>query len=630
IERFLCIPVVDKGRVTLLMGLANKTEPYNSSDVLNITLLLEGMWNYTRKVQMENALRVSEERYCTLVESFNEGIIMVKNGLHIYVNTRFHELLGYSQEEVLGQPLTVWVHPHDKEKVISMTTHRVGDQKLSIRDEITGIKKDGSIIYLEISATQTHLYGDVVFLAFLRDVTERKRAEEQILKERELFFTTLESYPSGVALIDKDGNYLFINSRFTEITGYTKDEIRTGRDWFSKAYPNLEYRKKAIRAWKENIKSLGTHEERLFTVTCKDGTTREIEFRTTFLKDFTITTLDDVTRRVQAERALREAKEKYRSIFDNAIEGIFQSTLEGRHLSVNPAYAKMLGYDSPEELIESITDIQNQLYVEPEDLNLLLKLLEERGYVEGFQTRFPRKDGSIIWIFSNIRAVKDPQGKILYLEGSIEDITERTLAQEEFLKSVDKLRRLFVGTIQALSTTIETRDLYAAGHQRRVSALVRSIAQEMGLSADIVEGIRVAGLVHDIGKISVPIELLSKPTRLTEAEFLIIKIHPQSGYEILKDLDFPWPVAEIVLQHHERLDGSGYPRNLKGDQIILEARIIAVADVVESMASHRPYRPALGIDAALEEITQNSGLLYDERTVNACVSLFRKNGFRWD
>jgi len=175
---------------------------------------------------------------------------------------------------------------------------------------------------------------------------------------------------------------------------------------------------------------------------------------------------------------------------------------------------------------------------------------------------------------------------------------------------------------------VETRDPYTAGHQRRVAGVACAIATEMNLPADQIDGIRMAAAIHDLGKISVPAEILSKPTKLTAIEFSLIKTHSQSGYDILKDIDFPWPVARIVLEHHERINGSGYPHGLARDNILMESRIMAVADVVESMASYRPYRPALGIDAALNEIEKNRGTLYDNAVVDACLRLIREKGFQ--
>ncbi len=202
--------------------------------------------------------------------------------------------------------------------------------------------------------------------------------------------------------------------------------------------------------------------------------------------------------------------------------------------------------------------------------------------------------------------------------------------EDEKQVAVEALRQALGGTIQAIAATAESRDPYTAGHQRRVTELAVRIGSEMQLESDRVDSLQVTGVLHDLGKISVPAEILSKPSKLTDVELQLVREHPQMGFDILKNIDFPWPVAEFVLQHHERIDGSGYPKGLRGDQIHLEARIIAVADVVEAISSHRPYRPALGLDVALDEITQNAGRSYDAAVVVACVRLFREKGFRFD
>jgi putative nucleotidyltransferase with HDIG domain len=209
----------------------------------------------------------------------------------------------------------------------------------------------------------------------------------------------------------------------------------------------------------------------------------------------------------------------------------------------------------------------------------------------------------------------------------VRDITVQKKAEEELRTSVDKLRKITGATIQAMAQTVEVRDPYTAGHQKRVADLARAIATRMGLSSDRVDGIRMAGVIHDIGKISVPAEILSKPGLLTPLEFSLIKTHSQIGYNLLKDIEFPWDIATMVLQHHERLDGSGYPQGVAGERILLEARILTVADVVEAMASHRPYRPSLGLEKALEEIKDKKGRFYDPEVVDACVQLFAENEF---
>lgn len=198
---------------------------------------------------------------------------------------------------------------------------------------------------------------------------------------------------------------------------------------------------------------------------------------------------------------------------------------------------------------------------------------------------------------------------------------------EELKNSIEKTKKTLKGVIFALSSAIEKRDLYTAGHQFRVSKLASAIGAEMTLSEDTVEAIRVGGVLHDIGKIYIPAEILTKPSKLTDIEFALIKTHTQAGYEILKNIEFPWPVAETALQHHERIDGTGYPNGISGNRILLEAKIVAVADVVEAMASHRPYRPALGLEKALQEITRHSGTFFDPEVVKACKSVLNQKNF---
>jgi putative nucleotidyltransferase with HDIG domain len=203
-----------------------------------------------------------------------------------------------------------------------------------------------------------------------------------------------------------------------------------------------------------------------------------------------------------------------------------------------------------------------------------------------------------------------------------------TRRSEDYLQSsLDRMESSLEGTFRAMAMTLEMRDPYMAGHQNRVAGLAVAIAQEMNLPWEKIEGLRFAGIIHDIGKISAPVEIMAKPCRLTKSEFQLIKDHPRVGYEMIKDISFPWPVAHIILQHHERMDGSGYPEGLVGDAILVEARVLAVADVVEAICSLRPYRPALGLEKGLEEIRKGRGIRYDARVVDACAKVFREGRF---
>jgi putative nucleotidyltransferase with HDIG domain/PAS domain S-box-containing protein len=224
--------------------------------------------------------------------------------------------------------------------------------------------------------------------------------------------------------------------------------------------------------------------------------------------------------------------------------------------------------------------------------------------------------------------ILDESGNVRDVVITMTDITRHREAEEKVIETVNKLRRGIEDTIRAMAMIVEKRDPYTSGHQESVAKLAIAIAMDMQLSEEQISGIRMAGMIHDVGKINVPAEILSKPTKLSSIEFSLIKSHAEVGFEILKTIEFPYPVAEIAHQHHERIDGSGYPKNLKGEEILIEARILAVADVVEAMASHRPYRAGLGIDAALAEVEKNRGILYDYAVTDACLRLFREKGFQ--
>ena len=233
-----------------------------------------------------------------------------------------------------------------------------------------------------------------------------------------------------------------------------------------------------------------------------------------------------------------------------------------------------------------------------------------------------------VYITRDIRERKKVENEIQDYRDHLEDLVDART--KELHESVQKLHKTLEGVVQSMANTVESRDPYTAGHQKRVAEIAGSIARIMGLPEDTIDSIKIAGLVHDVGKIYVPAEILSRHGDLDEVEFLMVKKHPQVGYNILKSIDFPWPIAEIVFQHHEKINGSGYPQGLKSDEILLEAKIICVADVVEAMTIHRPYREGLGLEEALKEIDGNKGIFYDEKVALACLKLFREEGYQLD
>lgn len=336
--------------------------------------------------------------------------------------------------------------------------------------------------------------------------------------------------------------------------------------------------------------------------------------------------LRDITSEKSTKWALTEAEEKYRGIFEHAVEGLFQMTPAGRFVTANQSLARMLGHPSSEVLTEA-PDAARAVFVHAEDWRFLEATLGTVGVARGLEVELVRPDGSQLWASLHVRAVCDGQGRPVLYEGSMEDVTDRRRSQEQLRQNLKATQALFRQTVKSLSTTVRFRDSYTAAHQDNVSRLASATARRMGLPDATVAGIEVAGQLHDIGKINVPVRYLCKPGRLTDLEWEFMKQHAQAGYEILKDIAFPWPVAEIVLAHHERLDGSGYPRGISERHILPEARVLAVADVLDAMASNRPYRPALGLDAALDELERHKGTRYDPTAVDAIRDVVTKDGF---
>lgn len=268
----------------------------------------------------------------------------------------------------------------------------------------------------------------------------------------------------------------------------------------------------------------------------------------------------------------------------------------------------------------------------------LTKIIKERhdcdviimtGYIEDFTYEEIIGRGASDFIQKPVR-ISEFIARLKRVVFERETLFERDKAAESLRLNLEKFQRAMDGIIHAISLTVELRDPYTAGHQQRVSDLAAAIAGDMGLSVDRIYGLRMASNIHDLGKITIPSEILCKPGYLGSLEYELIKNHVQAGYDILKKIEFPWPLADIILQHHERMDGSGYPNALKGDRILLEARILAVADVFETMSSHRPYRPSLGIDRAIDELLQNKGRLYDTAVTETCLKLIIEKRFSFD
>ena len=321
-----------------------------------------------------------------------------------------------------------------------------------------------------------------------------------------------------------------------------------------------------------------------------------------------------------------KAKKNWQATFDGIKDPLYVHDRQLRIIRANKAYKDASGMPFNEIIGKLYYEVFPKRDSPFKVCSKALELQEEEEEEE--EVSLP----SIDKIFKvRVYPVKSDDKKYHYSSVHIlEDITESKRLGDELRHSVQSLKKMLNGTINAIALLGEMRDPYTSGHEMRVAQLACAIAKEIGMTEDQIEGIRVSAFLHDIGKIAIPAEILSKPSKLSDNEFGIIRTHPLASFDILKMIEFPWPVAQTILQHHERLNGSGYPSGLKGDEIMLEARILAVADVIEAMACHRPYRPALGIDKALEEISRHKDVLYDAKVVDACLRLFEDRKFEFN
>ncbi len=475
--------------------------------------------------------------------------------------------------------------------------------------------------------------GETVLITSIKMAFKLSDAHQR-LKESETRFRRISTMTSDITYscrTENDGRFsiAWMTGAADSITGYSSEEIKAQGCW---RFMVIE---EDIALFEENVIALapGSRGSCELRIRHKNG---DVVWISSFAECVSETQLPgclllygglvDITARKQLEKALLESETHYRSLVEG-IPGIvysFSSKRGGVYYSSH--VTNLLGY-SPEQLCAQPLLWHNSIH--PDDLLRIEQVIRETAAGNPFRVEYRIRDAHGNWHwFDDLSFGYQMDGTDTIIDGLALDITVRKQAEKKLQDTLESLRKAFGTTIQVMVSAVETRDPYTAGHQNRSADLARAIAAEMGLSQERIEGIRMAGSIHDIGKLSVPAEILAKPTKLPELELRLIKEHAQKGFEMLKDVESPWPLAEMVYQHHERMDGSGYPRHLKGEEIIMEARILAIADVVESMASHRPYRPALGLNAALEEIENNKGTIYDADAVNACLSLFREKGYK--
>lgn len=578
-------------------------------------------------------LRDKESIYNFLLDN-SKGIILIlsRRGKILFANKTILDNFGYSEEEIAGKSITSFLTKDS----IMRALYALAQEFLGLPQpemEVRAKTKSGEIRYLKVAKGSCPIYEEGKLIGVMvsaSDITDPKKAKKELGESEQRFKELWNNAPVAYHILDAKGIITNVNQTEAKMLGYAKEEM-AGKSIFEFILPEQKEEAKKRFQQKMSGRHVPKASNRIYVK--KDGSKIYVDIDEVLERDYddkiigVRATMIDITKQKETDAGLKTSVELYRDLVEGAGVAILVNDREGSSKYVNEKYAEIFGYSVEEIKKQSIRSI-----VYPDDVEKVLAYHTRQ--IQGGEThskyefRGVKKDGTVIYLEVASIALEEGEN-IVGTRSYLWDITERKTTEMELKNVLEMLRKAMGATVQAISRLVEMRDPYTAGHQRRVADLARAIAKEMGLSNDQIDGIRVTALIHDIGKISVPAEILSKPGRLTEVEFDMIKTHPQCGYDILRSIEFPWPVAQIVLQHHERIDGSGYPSGISDKEITQEAKILAVADVVEAMISHRPYRPALGINKALEEISKNSGVLYDPKVVEVCTNLFVQKGFNF-
>jgi PAS domain S-box-containing protein/putative nucleotidyltransferase with HDIG domain len=551
-------------------------------------------------------------------ESRDAIIIAGRDGRFVDFNESALDLLGYTREEMLGMSVDgLCVNVEDIERFVReiRVNGAVTDFDIRLR------KKNGKVMDCLVSMTvrKSEEGKFIGYQGIVRDITVQKQAEN-------LYNSLANSTQTGVYVV-QNKRFKFINPHVLNYSQYYTIEELVNTDPIDMVHPDdrKATRENAIKMLKGERKT--PYEFRLIA---KDGSVKWILETVTPIEYYGEPAVMGNSMDITVERETRAEVEEMKVLESSILDAIPHAVigLENRRIIfANNSVVDVFGW-KPEEIIGKLTRIFYRSDEAYEEIARRVYPVLERQNIHSEEFPCVCRDGTEIVCMVNTSKVgdilKDKRIVVVY-----EDITERKRAQGELKLSFERVKKRLGETVNALASMTEKRDPYTAGHQHRVAQLAGAIAREMKLPDEQVEGILVAATLHDIGKIYEPSEILSKPGILTDIEFLMMKVHPQIGYDILKNIEFPWPVAKIVLQHHEKLDGSGYPGGLSDGNILLESRILAVADVVEAMASHRPYRAALGIELALKEISENREILYDRDAVDSCLRLFKQKRFEF-
>ncbi len=574
----------------------------------------------TEQVSYGEKLRASEERFRTLTANIPVGVFRSSarpDGYMLSANPALAKMFGYDKLEEMYETRVadLYVNPDERREFIAAVSSAgaLPDYETLFQ------RKDGTSFWGSLSASAvTGADGKVAYFdGILEDITQRKDAERALAESEEKYRTFVEQATDGVA-IAQDGLLKFANRALVELLGYDNAAEIIEEDFDQFVAPS--FREKVKEKHKRTMAGEGGPSIFEIAVLNKAGEEIPVEINAGVVtfegRPASMAMVRDIADRKRAEKALAHSVRRNEALLQAIPDMMFVLTKDGTFTDFKADRDEDLAIPRDEIIGKNVRDVGfSDNYVE--SIFDCVKEALATGEARTFEYELERPKGLC---FYEARVVPVKEDEVLSV---VREITDRKIAYDEVKKSLN-------GTIYAMSKMVETRDPYTSGHQLRVAKLARAIAEEMSLSDNQVESIFLAAVVHDVGKISIPEGILSKPGPLTELEMNIIKNHPQVGFDILKNVEFGKPITRFVLQHHERLDGSGYPLGLKDRDIAVEARILSVADVVEAMSSHRPFRPALGQEKALDEISSYRGVLYDADVVDVCLKLFHEEDFRFN
>lgn len=588
-----------------------------------VKYVIESKIEITKEREFARKLQESEDRFRKIFNSTNVGLaVLDKDGKYLYLNKKRAELLGYSIEEMQQKDYKEIIHPDDLYKISELYRKLVNGEIENFEIDLKFIRKDGEIVYNRDYVTRIDdENGNFLYIiAVVVDITKEIKFSFDIKEKEELIKGIFNQLSVGVNIIDSDGKILLSNEALTKMLGYSIDELKklTFKDYSHQGEleENIELFERAKRGEINNY----ILEKRFIR---KDGTVFWAKITTNAIKDekgnikYFITLVEDIDDRIKYYERLKNEEIRLRAIIDVIPDLIFVFDKDGYFLNYYGELSKL--FLKPEDFLgKNITELFGKEIGE-KTINSIKKVLD-KDLVDSFVYFLPSPYNNMLYYYE-ARFVKLDEDKVLTL---IRDVTESVRNFNLLKKKEEELSKSFYQTINLLAKIVEIKEPYTAGHQKRTSEYGILIAKELNLPDLTIETIRIAGLVHDIGKIEIPIEILNKPTKLSPIEWDFVKKHPEIGYEILKEIDLPWNIKDVVLQHHEKYDGSGYPFGLKDDEILIEARIICVADSIEAMSTHRPYRPRLAREEVIKELIKYKGYYYDPQIVDIAIKLIDK------